>query len=215
MAPERVTLSAPRIFSPGEQKVLQKGGMRNRYFLKKTVYFVNYSLLAQRHVSPRERLTLLRCFPVRLCYTACAEVPRRDTRRPHPEGGGLVAYSFFGGKESRTALSIEGDGLRYLEIERRGGVFRVLSNLIQPLPPGTVQQELLGDPTKLLSALEELRARRGRGFILPVYVGLPSRDVMLRVVELPGLVGHRGERRVEGRDPGKCIRRQLVGGDRQ
>ncbi len=96
-----------------------------------------------------------------------------------------MARSFFGGKESRTSLSIDGDGLRYLEIGRRGGAFRVLSNLIQPLPPGTVQQELLGDPTKLLSALEELRARRGRRFVLPVHVGLPSRDVMLRVVELP------------------------------
>lgn len=93
--------------------------------------------------------------------------------------------SFFGRQEPKASLSIESDGLRYLEVGKHGGSLHVLSNFVQPLSPGAFQQEMLEDPTKLSSPLEELRRRKGRGFSLPVYVGLPARDVMIRVVELP------------------------------
>ncbi|WP_198470890.1 type IV pilus biogenesis protein PilM [Acetomicrobium sp. S15 = DSM 107314] len=80
-------------------------------------------------------------------------------------------------------MSIEPGGLRYVEISGALGDLSCRCALV-PVLPAPVYQDALVDATGLLPALTTLKEEVGISPV-PVSLGLPPRDVLLRVVELP------------------------------
>ena len=85
---------------------------------------------------------------------------------------------------SFAGLALHEDSLRYLELERSGAGFHVVRQEFVAMPAGGVVKESLQDMKVLESSLEELKAQVGK-FSCPVVLGIPSRDVTLRLVEYP------------------------------
>lgn len=94
-----------------------------------------------------------------------------------------MALSFFKRTKSFAGLAIQAEGLRYAEISGALGNLNCHSAFIEISPPA-VRQDALADAAGLLSAMATLRGEIG-GFRVPVSLGLPPRDVLLRTVELP------------------------------
>ena len=85
---------------------------------------------------------------------------------------------------SFAGLALHEDSLRYLELERSGAGFHVVRQEFVAVPAGGIVKESLQDMRVLESSLEELKAQVGK-FSCPVVLGVPSRDVTLRLVEYP------------------------------
>ena len=87
-------------------------------------------------------------------------------------------------KGSFAGLALHEDSLRYLELDRNGAGFRVARQEFIPIPAGGVVKESLQNVGILENAFQELKTQLGR-FLRPVVLGIPSRDVTLRLVEYP------------------------------
>ena len=87
-------------------------------------------------------------------------------------------------KGSFAGLSLHEDSLRYLELERVGSGLRVVRQEFIAIPPGGVVKESLQKLAIIERGFEDLKAQLGR-FTCPVVLGVPSRDVTLRLVEYP------------------------------
>lgn len=81
-----------------------------------------------------------------------------------------------------AGLALHGDSLRYVELSGRN--FRVLRQEFVPLAPGGVVKDNLKDINAVGATFESLRATLGK-FSCPVVLGLPARDVTVRVIEYP------------------------------
>ena len=91
------------------------------------------------------------------------------------------------GKKSKggfAGLALHEDSLRYVELERVGSGLRVARQEFIAVPPGGVVKESLQKVGVIERAFEDLKAQLGR-FSCPVVLGIPSRDVTLRLVEYP------------------------------
>lgn len=85
-----------------------------------------------------------------------------------------------------ASVSLEGDGLRYLELSGdRTSLRYERSAVVLPLP-GALKQDMVGDMEVLSRSLARLEEEAGR-FVSPVAVGIPSRDVLIRLVDMPPL----------------------------
>ncbi|MDR2528152.1 MAG: pilus assembly protein PilM [Synergistaceae bacterium] len=83
-----------------------------------------------------------------------------------------------------AGVSLHGDSVRYLELSGGRGALKVVKQEVVPLGHGGVVKDALVDTGVVGAAFETLKAVVG-GFRCPVCVGVPSRDVILRLVEYP------------------------------
>jgi type IV pilus assembly protein PilM len=93
----------------------------------------------------------------------------------------------FGKKGLAAGLSLSSDHVRYVELERSGGGLSVARAGEVELGPGIVDGEMIADVQALEGKLEELKSYIGGHWGAPVSLSLPSRDVLLRIVEMPSL----------------------------
>ncbi|HOA77799.1 MAG TPA: pilus assembly protein PilM [Thermosynergistes sp.] len=89
--------------------------------------------------------------------------------------------SLFKRSRARAGLAIDSDGLRYVEVSKRAQGARCV---FVPSSAPLVRQEMLADASGLSKALEALKEKLS-SFRLPLFLGVPPRDVMMRVVQLP------------------------------
>ena len=88
------------------------------------------------------------------------------------------------GQGVSAGLALHEDSLRYLELERNGAGLRVVRQEFVPIPAGGVVKESLQKVGMIERGFEDLKSRLGK-FSCPVVLGVPSRDVTLRLVEYP------------------------------
>ena len=90
-----------------------------------------------------------------------------------------------GGKSGIFAgIALHGDSLRYLELSGARGALKVVKQEVVPMPQGAIVKDSLIELDSVASALDNLKSAVG-GFRHPVVLGIPSRDVILRLVEYP------------------------------
>jgi type IV pilus assembly protein PilM len=90
-----------------------------------------------------------------------------------------------GGKGGSFAgIALHGDSVRYLELSGNRGMLRVVKQEIVPIAQGAIVKDSMVGLDLVASALESLKSQVG-GFSCPAVLGIPSRDVILRLVEYP------------------------------
>jgi type IV pilus assembly protein PilM len=87
-------------------------------------------------------------------------------------------------KNSIAGVALHGDSVRYLELSGVVGSLDIVRQEMIPLERGVVVKDSITDMGKVLSALEELKSALG-GFSCPVVLGIPPRDVILRLLDYP------------------------------
>jgi type IV pilus assembly protein PilM len=87
-------------------------------------------------------------------------------------------------KHNFAGVALHGDSVRYLELSGALGSLSVVRQEMIPLDRGIIVKDSLVDIPKLLPALEELKTALG-GFHCPVALGIPARDVILRLLDYP------------------------------
>lgn len=90
-------------------------------------------------------------------------------------------------KTPLASIALEGDGLRYLELSGGKNSLRCQKTVMVAPFAGALKQDMLGDMEALTRSLARLRDQAGGKLESPLAVGLPSRDVMLRLVDMPPL----------------------------
>ncbi|MDR1377057.1 MAG: pilus assembly protein PilM [Synergistaceae bacterium] len=83
-----------------------------------------------------------------------------------------------------AGIALHGDSLRYLELNGTRGALKVVKQEIVPISQGAIVKDSLVNLDMVMSAFEGLKSAVG-GFHCPVILGIPSRDVILRLVEYP------------------------------
>ncbi|MDR3264846.1 MAG: pilus assembly protein PilM, partial [Synergistaceae bacterium] len=83
-----------------------------------------------------------------------------------------------------AGIALHGDSVRYLELSGGRGSIRVVKQEIVPIAHGAVVKDSLVGMDAVGTALESLKSAVG-SFGCPVVLGIPSRDVILRLVEYP------------------------------
>jgi type IV pilus assembly protein PilM len=99
----------------------------------------------------------------------------------------MVAMFSKGSKKNKNGfagVALHGDSVRYLELTGAAGSLSVVRQEMVPLDRGVIVKDSLVDMGKLLPALEELKSLVG-GFHCPVALGIPARDVILRLLDYP------------------------------
>lgn len=89
-------------------------------------------------------------------------------------------------KDAVAGLSIMTSGIYYLDLVREGEGLSVKRQEFVGYSRAAVKQNGLVDPMAVLDSVYELSAKIG-GFSCPVSIGLPSRDFMIRNVDLPNM----------------------------
>jgi Tfp pilus assembly PilM family ATPase len=87
-------------------------------------------------------------------------------------------------KNNFAGVALHGDSLRYLELSGTLGSLNIVRQEMVPLNRGIIVKDSLVDAGGLLSALEDLKSVLG-GFSCPVALGIPVRDVILRLLDYP------------------------------
>ena len=85
-----------------------------------------------------------------------------------------------------ASISLESDGLRYLELSGTEGSLRCERSALSAPLAGALKQDMIGDLEILSRSLAQLRDEAGH-FASPLALGMPSRDVLIRLVEMPPL----------------------------
>jgi type IV pilus assembly protein PilM len=93
------------------------------------------------------------------------------------KGSGKAGNHFAG-------MALHGDSVRYLELSGSLSSLKIVRRERIPLERGIVVKDSLADMGKILPALESLKSLLG-GFDCPVALGVPSRDVILRLIDYP------------------------------
>lgn len=89
-------------------------------------------------------------------------------------------------KGSVAGLSLHEDSLRYIELQSSGGGFNVVRQEFIPLSPGCISRESIQQQqfNVLEKAFEDLKRQLGK-MSCPVTLGVPARDVILRLIDYP------------------------------
>ena len=96
----------------------------------------------------------------------------------------MGASAFFK-SQNRAALALHEDYLRYVELDGDLSGLK-MRRKVQTATGGTaIRKDSLSDVGALLPAFENLGGSLGGGFKAPVTLGVPSRDILIRVIELP------------------------------
>lgn len=93
--------------------------------------------------------------------------------------------SFFR-SHTKTALALHEDALRYIELEGDLTDLKISKKVSVPSGGKCIEKNSLTAPGELLVPLQKLAEKIG-GFQTPVALGIPSRDILIRVIELPEL----------------------------
>jgi type IV pilus assembly protein PilM len=83
-----------------------------------------------------------------------------------------------------AGLALHGDSLRYIELKGDLGSLQVLRREKVPLDRGVIVKDMVVDWMGLAASMKTLKTTV-KNFRFPVNVGIPSRDVILRLVEYP------------------------------
>ncbi|HCL79895.1 MAG TPA: hypothetical protein DIC53_08010 [Synergistaceae bacterium] len=95
----------------------------------------------------------------------------------------MVAAAFFR-SNVQAALALQEDCLRYIELE--GGLSGLAVRTKISVPTGgAIRKDTLADVAGLVPLFEQVAAQLGGRFKVPVTLGFPSRDILIRVIELP------------------------------
>lgn len=97
-----------------------------------------------------------------------------------------AASALFKKKQNKAGLALHEDALRYIELEGGLSKLRVVHKVSVPSGGKGIRKNSLNDAGELLAPLQELGAKIG-GFKTPIALSIPSRDVLIRVIELPEL----------------------------
>jgi type IV pilus assembly protein PilM len=96
----------------------------------------------------------------------------------------MSASAFFK-SQNRAALALHEDYLRYVELDGDLSGLK-MRRKVQTATGGTaIRKDSLSDVGALLPAFENLGGSLGGGFKAPVTLGIPSRDILIRVIEMP------------------------------
>ena len=98
----------------------------------------------------------------------------------------MAASALFKKQRNKAGLALQEDALRYIEVEGTLSKPRVVKRVTVPSGGKAIRKNSLVDPGELLSPLQNMKARMG-GFKVPVAFSLPSRDILIRVIEMPEL----------------------------
>ena len=94
------------------------------------------------------------------------------------------ANSSKGGKVNFAGVALHGDSVRYIELSGGRGSLKVVKQESVPVAHGAIVKDSLVAIDAVINALETLRSKIG-GFSCPITLGIPSRDIILRLVEYP------------------------------
>lgn len=83
-----------------------------------------------------------------------------------------------------AGIALHGDSVRYVELNSNKGALMPVKQEIIPLAQGALVKDSLMNMDAVGTALEALKTSLG-GFSCPVVFGIPSRDVILRLLEYP------------------------------
>jgi type IV pilus assembly protein PilM len=89
-----------------------------------------------------------------------------------------------GGKGNFAGVALHGDSVRYVELNGGRGSLKVVKQEIIPVAHGAIVKDSLASVDAVITAFESLKSAVG-GFKCPVILGIPSRDIILRLVEYP------------------------------
>ena len=98
----------------------------------------------------------------------------------------MAASALFKKTRNKAGLALHEDDLRYIELEGNLSRLRVAKKVSVPSGGNGIRKNSLVDAGELLAATQTLGSRIG-GFKTPVAVSVPSRDILIRVVDLPEL----------------------------
>jgi len=87
-------------------------------------------------------------------------------------------------KGSFAGVALHGDSVRYVELSGGRGSLKLAKQEIVPIARGGIVKDSLAAVDAVVAALENLKSVVG-GFKCPIILGVPSRDVILRLVEYP------------------------------
>lgn len=96
-----------------------------------------------------------------------------------------MAPRLFGKKHTLAGLSLGTGSLRYIELDGKPGGFTVSRSAQLPLEDAAVNQEMIADTQVLQSRLMQMKENLGGDWSSSVAMGVPSRDVLMRIVEMP------------------------------
>lgn len=83
-----------------------------------------------------------------------------------------------------AGLALHEDSLRYIELDRDGQGFKVRRQEVFPLPAGCISRESIQQFNLLEKAFDDFKGQV-RKFPCPVTLGVPGRDVILRLIDYP------------------------------
>ena len=91
----------------------------------------------------------------------------------------------FGKSKGYAGLCIEDQVLRFLELNGNVEKLSLVNKVEVPLPQDAVKQDAVSNVQLLESAFASLRTRLGNRVPSDLTVGIPSRDVFIRIVDMP------------------------------
>ncbi|MDO9508228.1 MAG: pilus assembly protein PilM [Thermovirgaceae bacterium] len=96
-----------------------------------------------------------------------------------------MAIGFIGKRLSAAGLSLATGSIKYLEIEGKAGDLSLARSAEARVEGMAVEQEMIADVQSLESHLLDIKDALGGSWARSVVLGMPSRDVLLRIVEMP------------------------------
>ncbi len=98
-----------------------------------------------------------------------------------------MASAFFRSSAPMAGLSLESGVIRYIELEGGIGNLSVVRRGEVSTETGVIQQDMVSDYGTLEQSLNALKAQVGGHWPRQAAIGIPPRDVLIRVVELPNM----------------------------
>ncbi len=96
----------------------------------------------------------------------------------------MGASAFFK-SQNRAALALHEDYVRYVELDGDLSGLKMRRKLQAPTGGTAVKRDSLSDVGALLPIFESIGSSLDGGFKSPVNLGIPSRDILIRVIEMP------------------------------
>ncbi len=95
--------------------------------------------------------------------------------------------ALFGKGDKKAGLSLSSGTLRYIEIEGRIGDLSVARSGEVSIEGTAIDQEMISDTRSLEDHLMTLKSFIGGNWAQGVVLGMPSREVLMRIVEMPAM----------------------------
>lgn len=96
----------------------------------------------------------------------------------------MGASAFFR-SQNRAALALHEDYVRYVELDGDLSGLKMRRKLQAPTGGIAVKRDSIADVGALLPVFESIGSSLDGGFKTPVNLGIPSRDILIRVIEMP------------------------------